>query len=161
MKEYIGSCFCGNIQFKTEGDPLFTQHCHCEKCREIAALSQRTDDKIGYSFTAAYLAEKFKIIRGKSQLKMLQRNHSDLLLCSTCKSLIYGISQDPAKQAGIGINVNNFNFDNTLPPSFKPDKHIWYQNRVVDIEDDLPKYMDAPREQFGTGELYKNEKPSI
>ena len=153
MSEYKGQCYCGAVKFKTLGEPLFTQYCHCEKCREIASQSQRTSDKIGYNFTAAYLTDKFNITKGKDDLETIARNNSNLLLCRKCKSLIYGISQDPSKQGGIGINVNNFDFGGDLPDTFKADKHIWYQNRIVDIKDQLPKYKDAPKEQFGSGEL--------
>jgi len=156
MSKYIGKCYCDAVEFEAAGDPLFTQHCHCEKCREIASLSQRDSDKIGYSFTAAYLTDKLNITKGKNKLETVTRNNSNLLLCSQCKSLIYGISQEPNKQGGIGINVNNFDFDNDLPDVFKPDKHLWYENRIVDINDQLPKYKDAPKEQFGSGELISN-----
>ncbi len=151
MTTYKGQCVCGAVAFKTEGEPFFTQHCHCQKCRDIASLSQRAQDKIGYGFTAAYLTAKFHITKGKNEIETITRNTSDLMLCRHCKSLIYGISQDPAKQAGIGINVNNFIFANGLPNSFKADKHIWYENRLIDIDDTLPKYKDAPKEQFGSG----------
>jgi hypothetical protein len=153
MTNYNGQCGCGAVKFETAGDPLFTQHCHCEKCREIAALSPRDTDKSGYSFTAAYLTDKFNITQGKNHLETVVRNSSDLFLCGQCKSLIYGISQDPNKQGGIGVNVSNFDFGSEVPKTFKPDKHIWYENRIVDIDDQLPKYKDAPKEQFGSGEL--------
>lgn len=41
----------------------------------------------------------------------------------------------------------------TMPIFFKSSRHIWYQNRVVDMEDHLPKFKEAPIEQGGTGEL--------
>ena len=151
--KYTGQCHCGEIEFETDGEPFFTQYCHCNKCREIASLSHRDSDKIGYNFTAAYLTDKFHITRGKDKLDTISRNSSDLLLCHNCQSLIYGISQDPNKQGGIGINVNNFNFTNGLPDTFKPNKHIWYEDRIIDLDDQLPKYVDAPVEQFGSGKL--------
>lgn len=151
--QYLGQCFCGNVKFEAQGDPIFTQHCHCNKCREIAALSQNEKDKIGYGFTAAYLRENFIITEGQDHLAIYPRNSSDLFLCMDCKSHIYGMSQDPAKQAGIGVNANNFVFTNGLPASFEPEKHIFYADRTVDVDDELPKYTDAPKEQFGTGEL--------
>ncbi len=36
MPNYLGKCHCGTIAFECEGDPIFTQYCHCNKCREIA-----------------------------------------------------------------------------------------------------------------------------
>jgi hypothetical protein len=142
------------VKLTLQGDPLFTQYCHCNKCRAIATLSKRATDKIGYSLTAAYLTPMLTITSGENTLKTIVRNTSNLLLCKHCNSLIYGISQDLEKQAGIGVNVNNIIFtSNALPEVFKPDKHIWYADRLHDINDPLPKYKDAPIEQFGTGEL--------
>lgn len=154
MTEYKGACFCKAVTFRIKGEPLFTQYCHCNKCREIAARSNRDADKIGYNFTAAYLTSMFTITCGEDQLETVARNTSNLLLCKHCGSLIYGISQDHDKQAGIGININNIEFPNgVVPKTFNPDKHIWYQARIKDADDDLPKYKNAPVEQFGTGEL--------
>ena len=28
-----GSCACGNVKYKVEGKPLFTQACHCKNCK--------------------------------------------------------------------------------------------------------------------------------
>ena len=152
MTNYHGQCICEKVQFICTGEPIFTQYCHCNKCREIALMSENEQDKIGYSYTAAYLIQNFDITAGESNLDELIRQSARLLLCSTCKSLIYGISLDPAKQGGIGINVNNFSFNN-IPESFKPVRHTWYTNRIVNFNDDLPKFKDAPKEQFGSGEL--------
>jgi len=153
MSNYLGKCYCGAVEFSCDGDPFFTQHCHCNKCREIASISTRDIDKVGYGFTAAYLTSHFNIISGSDNLEEIIRNNSKLLLCKSCHSLIYGISLDPNKQAGIGINVNNFLFNNLTPKSFSPVRHIWYDDRVVNISDNLPKFKDAPKEQFGSGEL--------
>jgi hypothetical protein len=155
MSNYSGKCECGTVQFHCEGEPFFTQNCHCNKCREVAAFSKREADKVGYVWTAAYLTSNFKITAGKENLEKIARNNSDLFLCKTCHCLIYGISQDPNKQAGIGINANNFIFKNSKPESFNSVRHIWYVNRIIDFNDDLPKFKDSPKEQFGSGELYE------
>ncbi len=157
MTQYNGECDCGEVKFVCEGEPLFTQYCHCNKCREIAAPSTRHADKSGYGFTAAYLKSNFTIISGADNLDKIIKNSADHLLCKSCHCLIYGISLDPNKQSGIGINVNNFHFRETIPESFKPVRHVWYSNRVINFNDGLPKYKDAPEEQFGSGELLYSE----
>jgi hypothetical protein len=93
---------------------------------------------------------------GADHLDEVIRNNAKLLLCQSCHSLIYGISLDPSKQAGIGVNANNFHFTKTMPDSFKPVRHIWYANRVINFDDNLPKFKDAPKEQFGSGELFNS-----
>ncbi len=154
MLDYLGECSCGLIKFSCKGDPLFTQYCHCNKCRDISSLSNRDSDKSGYAFTAAYLTQNFRITSGNHNLEEIIANNVNHLRCKSCHSLIYGISRDPEKQAGIGVNANNFKFSYATPDAFKPVRHIWYTNRIIDFNDDLPKYIDAPKEQLGTGELF-------
>lgn len=155
MPTYFGECHCGTIKFYCEGEPFFTQYCHCNKCREVALLSKRAADKEGYSWTAGYLTSSFHLTSGNQNIEEMIRNNAKLLLCKSCHCLIYGISLDPNKQAGIGINANNFHFNAELPASFKPVRHIWYRNKIVNFNDELPKFKDAPKEQFGSGELWE------
>lgn len=153
MSKYLGECYCGAVKFYCDGDPFFTQYCHCNKCREVASQSKRDTDKQGYAWTAGYLTSSFNITSGLDNLDEVIRNNAKLLLCKSCHSLIYGISLDPNKQAGIGVNANNFHFTGTMPEAFNPVRHIWYVNRIINFDDNLPKFKDAPKEQFGSGEL--------
>ena len=154
MKIYKGQCSCGSICFESKGEPLFTQYCHCNKCREVTGNSENPADKKGYGFTAAYLTNNFEITKGNNKLNSIVCNTSRLYFCSQCRTLIYGISEDPKKQSGIGINANNFQFAENTPASFEPVRHVWYKDRIIDFDDNLPKFKDAPKEQFGTGELF-------
>ncbi|HAT8673732.1 hypothetical protein D7217_07705 [Legionella pneumophila] len=155
MATYYGQCACGKIQFMCTGEPVFTQYCHCNKCREIASLSQKKQDKSGYSLTAAYLTRDFRILSEENDFEEIIKEKAKLFLCSYCHSLVYGIALDPTQQDSIGINVNNFSFDTSIPDSFKPVRHIWYASRIMDCDDQLPKFKDAPKEQFGSGELFE------
>jgi hypothetical protein len=154
MTKHSGECDCCTVKFDCDSDSLFTQYCHCNKCREVASQSNREADKQGYAWTAGYLTANFHITSGIDNLDEIVVKNSKLLSCKSCHCLIYGISLDKDKQAGIGINANNFHFKDTIPESFAPVRHIWYENRIVDFDDDLPKFKDAPKEQNGTGELW-------
>lgn len=156
MSKYLGECYCGAIKFYCDGDPFFTQYCHCNKCREVASQSKRDADKQGYAWTAGYLTSSFNITSGIGNLDEVIRNNAKLLLCKSCHSLIYGISLDPNKQAGIGVNANNFHFIGAMPEAFNPVRHIWYVNKIINFDDNLPKFKDAPKEQFGSGELWND-----
>lgn len=147
-----GQCRCSKVRFSAVGDPLIVQYCHCYKCREIAALSSGEAAQRGYALTAAYLTANFHIVTGKDQLTSITKNKSTLWLCSGCQTLIYGIALDPEQRGGIGVNLDCFQFGDKLPTAFQPVRHIWYADRVADIDDGLPKFKDAPKEQFGSGE---------
>lgn len=157
MSRYSGECYCGAVKFYCDGNPFFTQYCHCNKCREVASQSKHDADKRGYAWTAGYSTSDFHITSGIDNLDEIIRNNTKLLLCKSCHSLIYGVSLDPDKQAGIGINASNFHFTGTMPESFTPVRHIWYGNRIVNFDDNLPKFKDAPKEQFGSGELWNKD----
>src|SRR6185312_7991842 len=34
MKEYTGSCLCGNITYKVKGEPIFPHLCSCRMCQK-------------------------------------------------------------------------------------------------------------------------------
>jgi len=156
VSSYKGACHCGKVQFEVLGAPLFTQYCHCNKCRSIATKSNREEDKKGYSHTAAYLREKFKITTSDNYLERLPINNSYLYLCKICKSLIYGISQDKQQKKGIGINMSNFSFNTpNIPDIFKSVRHAYYADRIIDIYDFLPKFVNFPSELGGSGQRCK------
>ncbi len=37
--ELEGGCYCGNLRYKTTGDPMFKGQCHCRECQYIAGGS--------------------------------------------------------------------------------------------------------------------------
>ncbi|MHA7840768.1 MAG: GFA family protein [Gammaproteobacteria bacterium] len=162
---YEGQCCCENIKFEVQGEPEFTQYCHCDKCRLIAKDSENPLDKVGYGFTAAYLTKNFTITKGEKEgLTSIVKNNARLYSCSQCKSLIYGISEKPELQAAIGINMNNFQFSGEMPAKFKAVRHIWYTRRVIGddaMNDGLPKFEDAPKEQGGTDKLFSADDKRI
>jgi hypothetical protein len=49
MKIYKGQCHCTSVHFEAKGEPLFTQYCHCNKCRQVASDSKKPEDKKGYN----------------------------------------------------------------------------------------------------------------
>jgi hypothetical protein len=151
--QFQGHCDCSRVCFEVFGAPLFTQYCHCTRCRALAQNAQNPLDALGYSFTAAYFTKDFSITAGEPTLTMIDRPYSHLYLCSQCRTVIYGISNDLSQQEAVGINANNFHLSAPLPPEFRPARHIWYENRIVDVDDALPKYKDTPKDQGGSSLL--------
>lgn len=37
--DVTGKCYCGAVQYKVEGDPMFKGQCHCRECQYIAGGS--------------------------------------------------------------------------------------------------------------------------
>lgn len=159
MTNYHGACHCQKVKFELFGEPIFVQYCHCNKCRMIAEKSENPEDKCGYSKTAAYLAKNLSITNGQNNLYKRPINHANLYQCDTCHSLIYGISQDPNQQEGIGINLNTIQLPSKTPKAFEVKRHVFYANRTVSIDDNTPKFTDMPKELKGSGKLYTPTAP--
>lgn len=37
--EFEGGCYCGELRYRAEGDPLFKAQCHCRECQYISGGS--------------------------------------------------------------------------------------------------------------------------
>lgn len=35
-KNLTGHCYCGDVEFEIDGEPIFVGHCHCESCRRAS-----------------------------------------------------------------------------------------------------------------------------
>lgn len=49
-----GGCYCGNVRFKAEGDPMMKGQCHCRECQYITGGSPNVFVALpaaGYSYT--------------------------------------------------------------------------------------------------------------
>ncbi|MGY9057139.1 MAG: GFA family protein [Alphaproteobacteria bacterium] len=49
-----GGCYCGQIRYQAEGDPLASMQCHCRECQYITGGNANTImamPKSGFSFT--------------------------------------------------------------------------------------------------------------
>jgi len=154
MKNYKGQCYCGKVQFVLQQEPLFAQYCHCNKCRDVMSQSQRESDKKGYAYTLACNTDDVDFQQGKEYLDGQIRNQAILYHCKFCDSEVYGIAKDPNYQQTLGLNGNNFEAIKPIPDTFKPIRHAYYVNKVVDDfeSDGLPKFVDMPSELGGSGE---------
>ena len=43
MAEYTGSCLCGKVKYKIEGEPLRVAQCHCDDCRKATGSAFATN----------------------------------------------------------------------------------------------------------------------
>jgi len=38
MIKHQGGCFCGNIRYSTEYDPMLVMACHCRSCKKLSGV---------------------------------------------------------------------------------------------------------------------------
>ncbi len=132
---YKVHCDCGSVELTLLGSPVVQAVCHCEDCRELL--------DIPFNALTAWETDAAIISKGEHSLlrfdypgKTMSRYH-----CKHCGEMmfntnVYGwrlVSQALLRKC----------HDNQLPAALKPDKHFYYEERVVDIKDPLPKFLQG------------------
>ena len=137
--EYNGSCLCGQVKFKVQGEPTFAGLCHCEVCRRW--------HNAPINAWAAWEDEKFTILEGKENLssfRLTEQSHRHW--CSNCGAGVFNDTGTPFTAIYVqGLHDTGY--------THKPTMHLYYSERTMDINDSLPKFKDFPAELGGSGEM--------
>jgi hypothetical protein len=141
MTKLQGACFCGTIEFTlTDPTVLHNLACHCTNCRKFHGSD--------YAHYAVIPSDQYTITKGMDKVGKIttQPENCQRNFCKDCGSRV-GCSL--GGKAFIEISM----LAGKIPKEFTELKyHIKYNQRIVDIQDDLPKYLNLPKEFGGTGE---------
>ena len=122
-----GRCFCGNVQFELQGQPLWVAHCHCESCRRNTGSAVAT--------FVGYKKEQLAYTRGKRKFYAsspgVQRG-----FCADCGTPMTYEADRYSDEVHLYVST----LDN--PGAYQPQVHVFFAERVpwMDLEDDLPRY---------------------
>lgn len=135
INNYFLSCDCGAIELTVTGAPQITNYCHCNSCRELL-------DVPFYAGTA-WDKDNVKISKGEKHLfvfkhpnKMMSRYH-----CQTCGTIVF--NTDRFDFRCVSYSLFRKSNKGLLHKELMPTSHQYYGERVVDVIDDLPKYLKS------------------
>lgn len=126
------TCQCGGVSMSLTGEPAARAMCHCNACRDFygsAVLAATAWAPSQVSVTGA--AHTFV----HPSRKMTRR------FCPECGETLHGTNR--LDMCVVPNAMLARVHDATLPVSLKPTMHLFYRHRVVDVQDDLPKYLDG------------------
>lgn len=134
--ELRGRCGCGNLSFEVNGEPLAQLYCHCRSCQ------------VGHAapiVAAAMFRSSDVTYRGESRrITVTERaGATPRIICPRCGTKVVN-EPVPTVRAILPALCETSAW-------FEPTMHVQWQDHILDVKDDLPRYLDYPTELGGTG----------
>lgn len=126
-----GSCYCGKCELTVIGKPIAVSICHCTICRRLS----------GGPFSIQSLHERAKFsctVQANDLWSIQSSDNVQRFRCKECGSPLYATIGKAktfvvARSCLKGIEKDDLDF--------RAQHHLHYSQRVIDIEDDLPKFV--------------------
>lgn len=127
---YELSCDCGHVTMTAQGKPELSLYCHCGSCRALYGVDILS--ATGWADDHVSLPDQAKLFEHKMADKQMRR-----FGCPKCGMIMYG-----RHKPGIPViphGVFRKNNGGELPAELAPTLHLFYRERVLDVDDALPK----------------------
>jgi hypothetical protein len=131
----ILKCSCETVELQLSGSPAACGFCHCSSCQDFYALPV-------FSVTA-WKREAVQVANGEDRLGEFTHPKKQMqkYFCLSCGETLFGTNR--LGMAVIGTPLIERAFGGQLPNEFRPTFHLFYAQRVLDVEDALPKYLEG------------------
>ena len=132
-KEYQAHCQCGAIEVKLKNTPIVHATCHCKDCRDLL--------DIPFHAVTAWNKDDVLFVKGEKHLAIYKHPSLEMTrcFCKNCGETVFNTNvMDWRVVSQLLISKCN---NNVIPEQLKSDKHFFYEQRVVNVKDDLPKFL--------------------
>ncbi|MEJ2602037.1 MAG: GFA family protein [Gammaproteobacteria bacterium] len=136
VPRHEAACRCGAVRYEVAADPVTAKICHCTSCQRLHAAPMQ--------WAAIFHKRDVRLVAGLERLRFYSE-HTDRperippckIRCARCGSPI----ADEGRRMWLAFpELFDFGSPRRVPHAFRPSCHIFYRMRVVDVDDDLPKW---------------------
>lgn len=127
------ACLCGTVSITLNGEPQAKANCHCGTCRDFYGTPMLS--------ATAWLAEQVEVTRGSVSTYSHPTKKLSRAFCSACGETVFGTNRLGMRVVPNGIVARAS--EQELPEEMQPTMHLFYRHRTIDIQDELPKYLDG------------------
>ncbi|MGB5696204.1 MAG: GFA family protein [Polyangiales bacterium] len=134
--KYRAHCHCNAVRYEVRADPVDAKICHCRACQVLHGAPMQ--------WAAIFHKRDVRLTSGIEHLRFynsaLDRHERTLpckVSCAGCDTLI----ADEGRKMWLAFpTLFDFGAPPQVPDTFKPTCHIFYGVRVMEMDDDLPKW---------------------
>jgi hypothetical protein len=134
---YRARCFCGAVAFEVRADPVDSKICHCMQCQSLHGAP--------FQWAVIFRKSDVRFVRGVEDLHFYNaetRTAEHVLPCKlSCEKCRSPIADEGRRMFMAFGPLFDFGFPPRVPPAFAPTCHIFYGARVIEIDDELPKFL--------------------
>jgi len=134
--KYRASCHCGAVHYEARSDPVDAKICHCLDCQKLHGAPMQ--------WAVIFYKHDIRITKGIGNLRYYNsalNQQSRILPCKVSCNLCGSLIADEGRNMWLAFpSLFDFPGQSNVPDKFKPTCHIFYGARIMDIDDDLPKW---------------------
>ena len=136
VAKYRATCQCHAVSYEVSADPVDAKICHCRTCQTLHGAPMQWA-AIFYKHHVRFTAGVDHLTYYNSELNKQERVLPCKVSCANCGSHI----ADEGRNMWLAFpTLFDFGSPPKAPDAFRPTCHIFYGMRVIDINDDLPKW---------------------
>lgn len=130
-KQYHAHCDCGAIVLEMAGSPRVHAFCHCEDCRALL--------DVPFHSVTAWDADEVRVVAGEEDAVEYRYPALEMtrVFCKHCGETVYNTNVMGWRLVS-QLLIRKCNNDQ-LPRELQSDGHIFYDRRIIDVDDPLPK----------------------
>ena len=128
---YHVHCDCGAIALEMRGAPRVHAFCHCEDCRALL--------DVPFHSVTAWDAEKVRVVSGGEDAVEYKYPTLEMtrVFCRHCGETLYNTNVMGWRLVS-QLLIRKCN-NGELPEALQSDRHVFYDRRIIDVDDALPK----------------------
>ena len=130
--QYKVQCDCGSVEVSMIGAPKVHAYCHCEDCRALL--------DVPYHSIVAWEQKNVSISAGDEHTIEYKYPTLEMtrVFCKNCGETLYNTNAMGWRLVS-QLLIRKCNNDE-LPEELQSNAHFYYDRRIVDIDDQIPKH---------------------